>query len=342
MSEDAFDLAEFEVWLAEYRDSHRAGGPRSGLFSRTPRGELDALASADFAVIDYTLGPWPLAPSEQAARARILQDFQSPETGLFERTAARGEAGPARDAPGEAEADSCARTAYFASALELLGARPLHPLRALDRDRTPEGVGRLVEGVGSGGKLESVRRAGAVAACFAATGDVGPEWFGRLFDGLEREVDPKTGYWPRGAPGEAPSALEALSASLGFFALYGRFRRPLPDPGAVVTATLGLQKRSGLYEDAGPGRAELAAAVALDRAFRQSGRKFARVRAALGKLLLAARERLSDERCREGLEGDPHRTAQAVSLLAALSQALPGSVRARRPLRLYLERHHFV
>ncbi|MHC4501697.1 MAG: hypothetical protein ACYTFI_00190 [Planctomycetota bacterium] len=382
MRDDAFDLAELQVWLAEYRESHRAGGPGSGRFSREPRGVLDALASADFAVIDYTFGPWPLAPSEQEARARLLQDFQSTETGLFDETepdvraepdvpaapvsaaraepdvpaapvsAARAEpdvpAAPAGAARAEDRAtpEACCRTAYFVAALELLGTRPLRPLRALDRHRTPEGVNRLVEALGSSRPVEAARRAAAVAACFAATGDVGPEWFDRLFDRLAEAADPETGCWPRaGASGEhddRESALAALSASAGILALHDRFRRPLPHPEKLLAAALGLQKRSGLYQENGPGWTELAAALALEGAFKQCGKKFARVRAALGRLLRATERRLSDDRYREALDADPHRAAAAASLLAVLSRVLPGSVRSARPLRLYLDRHLFV
>jgi len=369
------DLTEFEVWLVEWHESHRAGGLGSGRFARFPRGPLDGLSCADFAIVDYTTGPWPLAPSEQDARVAVLQQFQSPETGLFEEDAPparrqssrlrpgaggdtsqqeelRGEAktpppfaerrpaGQAREgnADGARRLDPWAATAHFVAALELLGARPLLPLRSMDEARTPAGIVRMLEGLDWSDPLASARGA-HVSACLAVTGDVGPEWFERFFAWLDREADPSTGLWRRGV--QAPLR-DALAAAFRYFALYDRFRRPLPHASAALMTALGLQLPDGLYAESGPGWTELAAAFVMDRAFRQCGEHRAREKAALENLARATAARLRDPGALASLDADPHAAAGLMSLLAVLSQALPGSVKSRGPLRLYLERHLFV
>ncbi len=328
MAERIVDLAEFEVWLAEYRDLHRAGGPGSGRFGRTPRGQIDALSCADFAVIDYTVGPWPLSGSERDARVKILQGFQATPSGLFEG----GDAGPpVEDLP---VADPYCRTGYFVSALELLGARPLHPIRAMDGLRTPSGIDEFLDGIDWSRPCLEPCRAASAAACFAITGDVGPEWFERFFARLAREVGARKG----GAPPDGAALYEAYA----LMAIHERFRAPLPRTADAVRMVLGLQRPEGLFDESGPGWPDLAAAFVLERGLRRSGEARAEVLAACEKLLRAAAGRLADAEFRDSFADCPHRAAGAVSLLAILAEALPGAIRSRRPLRLFTERRLFV
>jgi hypothetical protein len=332
VAEAVSDLAEFEVWLAEFREAHRAGGPGSGRFSSAPRGSIDALSCADFAVIDYTLGPWPPPPSEQDSRVRVIQGFQDAKSGFF------GCVGGGQTAAG-LSSDPRSLTGYVVAALELLGVRPLHPIRALDGLRTPDGMETFLEGLDWSRPALVGCVAAAVVSCFAVTGDVGPEWFERFFGRLARESDPGTGLWPRDG---ASRGTESLEAAFGLLVAHERHRRPIPHPAAAVRTTLGLQRPDGLFDEDGPGWREVAAAFVLDRALRQSGEAHGRAREACERLLRAADGRIRDASFLQRLFEDPHRTAGTVSLLAILSAVLPGRVRSRRPLRLFLERHLFV
>ncbi len=348
MTESILDLAEFEVWLAEFRDQHRAGGPGSGRFARTPRGQIDALSCADFAVIDYTVGPWPLPGSERDARVRILQGFQETPSGLFDGAAARpggtsGAGDASEDAPKRPPlADPYCRTAYFVAALELLGARPLHPIRAMDKLRTPSGIDSFLDGLldGSDGDADPSRpglgpcRAAAVAACFAITGDVGPEWFERFFAHLARDAEDRKR--------ERPADADALCGAFGLAAVHERFRAPLPAPAKIVKTALGMQRPDGLFDGSGPSWPDLAAAFVLERGLRQSGTRRGKVIAACERLLRTSAGLLADPGFREEFADDPHRAAGTVSLLAVLAEALPGAIRSRRPLRLFTGRHLFV
>lgn len=336
MSDAVVDLTDFEVWLAEMRESHRAGGLGSGRFARLPRGPLDGLSCADFAIIDYTTGPWPLAPSEQEARVAVLQQFQSLETGLFSQDAPPTQKGSATQE--KARLEPWAGTAHFVAALELLGARPLLPIRAFDKLRTPAGMEQMLGGLDWSDPAQASKGASA-AACLAVTCDVGPEWFDRFFAWLDRESDPSTGLWRRGVKMTPP---DALTAAFRYLVLYERFRRPLPRASAILKTALELQGPEGLYSSQGPGWLELYAVFAADRAFRQCGQGYARLRAALQGLTRAISSRLADAQFRARLEGDPHSVCGLVSLLAVLSEAMPGSVKSRCPLRFFLARHLFV
>jgi len=355
VTEIILDLAEFEVWLAEFRDRHRAGGPGSGRFARTPRGQLDALSCADFAVIDYTVGPWPLSGSERDARVGILQGFQEAPSGLF----VGGDAGAGATqiikaatcdevrSPGIAHAGSdpqdvpvaahYCRTGYFVAALELLGARPLHPIRAMDRLRTPTGIDSFLDEMDWSNPGIGLCRAAAIASCFAITGDVGPEWFERFFDRLAREASVRKNRKRRRAMDPAD-----LGAALSLMTIYERMRAPLPRPDSMVRMALGRQGSDGLYDPSGPGWLDFAAAFVLERGLRQTGKRRKRVLAACENLLRASTKFLLAPGPREVFADDPHRAAGAVSLLAVLAEALPGAIRSRRPLRLFTGRHLFV
>lgn len=327
MGKASFDLSDLVVWLAEWREAHRAGGLGSGRFARTSGGKLDGYACADFTVIDYTLGPWPLAPSEIEARALLLQEYQSAETGLFEFA---GEGGPE---------DAYHATAYVVSALELLGVRPMRPLRAFDEFRPPDGARRLLEGLDWTRPWAEASKGAGVSFCLAVTGDVGPEWFESYFSWLAAEADPETGLWRKGV--EAPP-IEKLGGTYQYCALFSRFRRPLPHPQRTVQGVLGLQRDDGLFDSAGPGWLDLGAAFVLSRASRQAGYAAGEVRAGLLRLLDAVTGRLMDEKFRSQRCDDTNRVAAALSVLAELSTALPGSVRHVRPLRLFWEKVFFV
>jgi hypothetical protein len=327
------DTTELAVWLAEWRDLHRAGGAGSGRFARTRRGLLDGYSSADFTIIDYTTGPWPPAPSEHDARVNVLQGFQSARTGLFELLSSSGE----RLAPPEACVHET--TAYFVAALELLGARPIQPLRAIDPQRTPEGMVDFLDALDWSAPRRAAGGAASVAACFAVTGDVGPEWFGRYFDWLDAECDPQTGLWRRGVVSDP---LAGVGGAYQFYTVYDRFRRPVPHARKLLTTVIELQKGEALYTDDGPGWTELCAAFLLDRAFRQSGARCKSVREAFEGLARSTAERLADASFREKLVDQPHKVAGLFGLIALLSQALPGSVKSPRPLRFYADRLVFV
>jgi hypothetical protein len=327
------DTTELGVWLAEWRDIHRAGGAGSGRFAREPRGLLDGYSCADFTIIDYTTGPWPPAPSEHDARVSVLQGFQSAETGLFELLSSSGE----RLAPPEASVYET--TAYFVAALELLGARPIQPLREMDSQRTPDGMVEFLESLDWAKPRQAAGNAAGVAACFAVTGDVGPEWFGKYFDWLDAECDLQTGLWRRGV---ASDPLAGLGGAYQFHVVYDRFRRPVPNARALVTTVVDLQKAEALYTDDGPGWTELCAASLLDRAFRQSGARYRSVCEAFEGLARSTAERLADASFRDKLVDQPHKVTGILSLIAVLSQALPGSVKSSRPLRFYADRLMFV
>ncbi len=340
MAKEIVCLVDREVWLAEWRDSHRAGGPGSGRFSREPSGELDPFSCADFCVIDYTLGPWPVPPSEQDVRVDLLRGFQSPETGFFEVEFKVGVKVNVEDARARRRRKGDVRevTAYFMSALELLGARPLHPMRGLDAARTPGGIEDLLEGLDWTGPRPGAA-GGAVALAFALTGDVGPEWFERYFAWLDREADPKSGFWRRKAPAGPLDAIEGAHAHL---LIYDRFNRPLPYPAKAVASVLEAQRDDGLFDAGGPGWRDLAALCALSLSFRQCGSKARDVRICLTSFARAAASRLADAAFRDSLVADPHGAAGLLSAVAVLARTLPGSVKSRRPLRFFGDRHLFV
>lgn len=76
-------------------------------------------------------------------------------------------------------------------------------------------------------------------------------WFGWLFTWLDREVDPRTGYWQRAWWNRVyrrPTLID-LGGAVHFYWIYAACGRPFPHPREVVESSLALQRSSGLYRD---------------------------------------------------------------------------------------------
>jgi hypothetical protein len=344
LAEPLIDLSDFDVWLSEWRDIRRAGGAGSGRFARAPHGPLDGLACADFAIIDYTTGPWPLAPSEVDLRVSVLQQYQASPNGLFDPAARKSTSAmriyqPDDCAPPDPDEDmdTVYASSYFLAALELLGSRPLQPLRALESARTPAGIEELLESLDWSRPDVELARAAGVALCLATIGDVGPEWFKRYFAWLEKHVDTKTGFWRKGV---AAAAIDRMKGAFYQYTVFDRYWAALPRPDKALKTTLSLINGDGFFSEHGPGWTDVAAVYVIDRSFRQCGKTFARTRELLSTLAVAVNKKIQNESFRETVA--PHKMAALVSLCALLAQVLPGSVRSERPLRFYGDRRLFV
>ncbi|AIQ48639.1 hypothetical protein R70723_24050 [Paenibacillus sp. FSL R7-0273] len=167
-------------------DAHRSeqeGGYRRMLADPPEAAEL--YGTADAAILLYTLGELPAAGSaEHEGLSRTLQGFQQPEDGLF---------------PGAGH-HAIHSTAFAVSALELLDAKPLHPLKALHPLKERSGLAAFLDGLDWKHQPwgESTKGAGVYAALVLAE-EADNEWEDWYFDWLWKEADPETGLWRQGA-----------------------------------------------------------------------------------------------------------------------------------------------
>lgn len=322
------DLAPFLDAVAAIVARHRRGGP--GLYARTAEGDANPYGSADAANLLYTLGAFP-PWREHGDWIAALQSFQHPERGLFE----------------EETHHPIHTTAHVLGALELFGARPLHPLSALAPWRDAAAVATFLDSLDWSWNPwgESHKGAGLYAALVLA-GEVGSSWEEQYFAWLSREADAETGFWRRGciAAGGDGLLFHHLAGSFHYLFNHAAARRPLPYPGPMVESCLRI-RREDLFPPLARtvGYAELDWIYCLNRADRQSGERHGDVRRALEELayeyttFLFSLDAASDA----GLN-DLHQLLGAVSALAELQSALPGLLRSSPSLRLVLDRRPFI
>ena len=285
---------------------------------------------ADAINILYTLGALPEG-GERRALAAALNALQDPTTGLFT----------------EATHDPIHTTAHCVAALELLDARPQHPLEGLAHLRSPAAVPNFLDALDWSGNPwgESHKGAGAYAALVVA-GEVGTAWEDRYFGWLWDEADPETGFWRRGKVAAAGDEMRFhhLAGSFHYLFNHEYARRPLRFPERMIDSCLQI-RNDNLFPWLGSivGFAEVDWVYCLHRARRQCGHRFADVTVALESF---AEDYLGflaglDPEADEGLN-DLHQLFGALCALAELQQALPGRLRSDRPLRLVLDRRPFI
>ena len=297
---------------------------------------------ADAANILYSIGRLPPGGSRERTEAvEAIQALQDPATGLFS----------------EPTHHPIHTTAHCAAALELFDVRPLHPLRALEREFTVEGMRELLDSLDWTRHPWSESHKGAgIYAAGVLTESVTPEWRRAYFRKLWDDVDPRFGISRAGTLPAEPTGDDPLGGQSGtyshlnawfhytFCLEHGRQSQRFPD--RIIDTCLALYD-GGMLRPADFGRtfnfAEVDWVYVLHRATRQTPYRFAEAR---GRIADFARGYLA---WMEGVDfathdaaNDLHRLFGAVCCLAELQAALPGEIETTVPLRLVLDRRPFI
>jgi hypothetical protein len=312
--------------------------PEPGAFARwSVAGEAgtppNPYGCADAVNLLYTLGKLPAPPAEREAMAEALRNLQSPEDGLFH----------------ESTHHPVHTTAHCIGALEILDARPRHPLVALAGLKTPDGLTSYLDGLewGSNPWRESHRGAGFYAALAVAEWP-GSEWEEAYFGWLERETDPRTGLVRRHhlAPVEhsgVATLMPHLAGTFHYLFNVENAARPWPHAEALVNTCLEIMEERLFPFSTRVAYAELDWVYALNRAVRQTGHRRNEAQQALRRFAFEYVDFLTslDPATDEGLN-DLHMLLGAVSALTELQRAVPGLIRSYPALRLVLDRRPFI
>lgn len=298
-------------------------------------GAPDIYGTGDAAVILYTLGLLPDSSGEKERWAASLQKFQNPETGMF-----------------AGEGHTPIHSAAFAvSTLELFDAKPLYPLKELERFVDERELISFLEGLDwlNSPWGESLNGAGLYAA-LVLSDSVADLWEKVYFDWLEQNADPETGLWRKGcvltADGEAAGAplFHHLAGTFHYLFNLAYRKMPIQYPERLLDTCLSLHGsgKLGLPEN------ELSF-MHLDWTYtvlcgmRQTDHR----REECLAMISATSEELVQMLARLGEESkepfpDLHGLCGAVCTLAAIQQLLPELVETEQPLRLVLDRRPFI
>jgi len=307
--------------------SHNLG--QVGEYCRQPGGPRDPYGCADAANILYTIGQFPRETAERAAWVKVLQGFQDPSDGLFR----------------ENTHHPFHTTAHCIAALELFDARPLHPLTGMAHLAEPVALVAFLESLDWRGDPWSQSHQGAgIYAARVLAGEATPAWEDAYFDWFFQQADHMTGMWRQGCIGPVGNRgiFPHLAGTFHYLFNHEYAHRRLRYPTALARTCVQLWREDSWWGQA-ISFAEVGWVYCLSRALRHGGDIFSEGRHALAQF--ANRYywflRGLDPAARPDWD-DLHLLCGAVCCLAELQQALPGTLRTDRPLRLVLDRRPFI
>ncbi len=292
---------------------------------------MNEYGCADAANILYTLGVFPREPEERACWVAVLRSLQEPNTGMYL----------------EATHHPVHTTAHCLAALELFDARPLHPLTEFDQYASPAAMATFLDGLDWTKNPWSQSHQGAgLYAAWANAGAVPPGFEDAYFAWLWDEVDEATGFWRKGCIDVEDGAplFHHLAGSFHYLFNHEYARRPLRYPEEMINTCLTIRAEK-LHASLGRaiGFAEIDWVFCLNRASRQTAHRFDETRATLRDFAAEYVDYLNglDHETHDGWN-DLHMLFGALCCLAELQQALPGMLRAEKPLKLVLDRRPFI
>jgi hypothetical protein len=319
-------LAEFNLGApGRYRNSHDP--------DKYDLTASDAYGCADAANILYSLGELPSGGAERDRFVAELQAHQDPETGEFNhQTHTRFHT-----------------SGQLVGGLEVLDARPLHPMRFLHPLLEPGAIEQFLDQLAWADDpwFSSWDGAGA-AAVLAVTGEAPAEWFDRYFAWLDAETDPHTGFLrkDRMLPFEVPRGFYAnLAGTFHYFFNYAHLRRPVPYPDRVIDSALLLYEKEPypIARDV-VGYPEVDWVYVITTAAKQTGYRRDEAIAALWDVADRVAMAVNDpaHRAANPYLNTVHGMLGTVCTVAELQSALPGAYYTPRPLRHVLNRRPFI
>jgi len=130
-------------------------------------------------------------------------------------------------------------------ALGALGGRQKHPVRLYDAFDSVAEVGPWLE------KVDWQRQWGGSHLfwggmhCFSLSRHCTPEWRTAVFDWLDANLDPQTGWWRKGVAPADPN--QPLGGGAHIWPIYQHHNRRFPLPERVIDSILALQKADGSW-----------------------------------------------------------------------------------------------
>ena len=210
-------------------------------------------------------------------------------------------------------------------ALGPLDGRQLHPVRLYDAFSDPGDVRPWLEALDWRRQWSQSHKFWGGLLCYSMSSRCRPEWLETVFDWLDENLDPQTGWWRRGV--KPVNRYEPLGGFVHIAPFYQHHRRTFPYPRRVIDSVLQLQLEEGVWLNNSHlfpmSYLELDALYALAFMTRLApGYRTAAVLDAVSRYGRVA-ERFWRTRQRELLARHPHHILAAVGIFGLLQQILP-------------------
>jgi Beta-galactosidase/beta-glucuronidase len=328
----AFDFSRFQEELYPRWEAQFARGG-TGEFGYLPGAQADSYGTTDTLISRYTMGELELSEKGKDEWAAVINRFQD-DDGWYRKS----HTNHAREHT----------TAYATAALTLIGRAPERPFAwAKPILRDGASMEAWIRGphwsiVWPGSHVTS-----GVPAALAMTGEGSGDFFDWYFDWLDREADPRTGFWQRGLVHRLRLIRRPTKHEMGgafhMYYVYERFGRPWLYPERIVDESLRLQHANGLWDKDAPYCIDLDGLYNSIRSSEKAGGyRRGEVREAARRFLAAAEGALNDRDFLFRSYPNTHRLTGALSAIAECARAFPELVRTPRPWRQSLDSAPYI
>lgn len=287
---------------------------------------------ADAANALYTLGYFPRDIAERAAFIKVLQDMQKPD-GRFD----------------EATHHTLHATAHCIAALELFDAAPNLPLTYHMKEfgTSQQVVAFLETRDWSGNPWDQSHQGAGFYAAMALACDMPLSWHDAYFDWIASHTDSQTGIGIEGAQNGQKPMMHHLAGWFHYMFNHIYAHRPIPNAEKCVDSLIDYYWHY-LSGNTGFGRcigfSEIDWIFLLNRASMQCGHRREEAKACIRHFAKGYISYLEDdiENVYKTKFDDLHGLFGMTCALAELQIALPGEIRASRPLKNVMDRRPFI
>jgi len=230
-----FSLAEIRRQALAYADTLQVPGRPLGCYFDGP-GSTNApslYASCDVAHMRTVMGEdlqKTLTPAQREAWIDHINSFARPD-GTY--------------GPGWKNHSSQHANGMVIGAFGALGGQQRHTVGLYDAFDTPEEVGPWLEKIDWRKQWSGSHLFWGGMHCFSLSRRCTDVWRDTVFQWLDANLDPQTGWWRKGVPQAGP--LEPLGGGAHIWPIYQHHRRRFPYPEQVINSILALQKPGGSW-----------------------------------------------------------------------------------------------
>lgn len=133
-------------------------------------------------------------------------------------------------------------------ALGVLGGRQKYPVQLYRGFDTPDKARLWLENIDWQDQWSGSHLFWGGMHCFSMTSRCAEDWRGAVFDWLDAELDPQTGWWRRGVPAaQWLPGLQPLGGAAHIWPIYQHHHHRFPLPERVIDSILSLQKPDGSW-----------------------------------------------------------------------------------------------
>jgi len=229
--EESLDLSRVRADVMRYVQSLQVQGKPYGCYRLRPGGESDIYATTDVAILRTVMGEnlkTSLTPDQRRQWIDYINSFAR-EDGVYR---------------GGRHSDQH-RNGMVIGALGALGGRQKHPVQLYREFDTVETVAAWLERIDWSRQWSASHLFWGGMHCYSMSAHCTPAWRKAVFDWLDANVDPATGWWRKGV--KHSDRNQPIGGGAHIWPMYQHHNRPFPCPEKAIDSILALQRPDGSW-----------------------------------------------------------------------------------------------